>query len=525
MLPLATAAVVASALAAYPGGAGSSVAPTLVVDNSFVMKTSDPQRAYEPTSFAVDRAIYDTLFTFERGDLAHPIPLLVKSWKAGNGATSFTFRLEKNVYFADGTPLTSADVVFSLRRLVNLKGSPAFLLAGVTVSAKGRDAVVMRSRTPMPQLPSILAAPPTAIINSKLVEAHGGTDAANAATADKAEQWFNSSASAGAGSGPYTLKSYSATSQIVLTASKRYWGSKKPRFGSVVFRNMPAATQLLNVARGSHEIAIDLSSQQAQTLAGNHKLRVSLQPSTWVFYLVSNDDPQISTVTPNKQFQRAVRYGLDYEGIVSVAGPGAIQAAGVIPSMLLGSLPKKLAIEQNLAKARAALAASGVANEQVTLEYPSDLTLNGVSFATLAQKVQASLQSAGIDVTLSGSPIASWLPRWRDGKLAFALSAATFDYPDPGDYLVFTPGELIGNHAGWPKGSDPAIEQLAAKALFTTAPTARKSLYQQLQLQLNERGPFFPLMQPAQVFVATADLRNAVFDAVYQVDVTQVSST
>ena len=40
-----------------------------------------------------------------------------------------------------------------------------------------------------------------------------------------------------------------------------------------------------------------------------------------------------------------------------------------------------------------------------------------------------------------------------------------------------------------------------------------------------ERGPFFPLMQPAQVFVATADLRNAVFDAVYQVDVTQVSST
>ena len=90
---------------------------------------------------------------------------------------------------------------------------------------------------------------------------------------------------------------------------------------------------------------------------------------------------------------------------------------------------------------------------------------------------------------------------------------------------VFTPGELIGNHAGWPKGSDPAIEQLAAKALFTTAPTARKSLYQQLQLQLNERGPFFPLMQPAQVFVATADLRNAVFDAVYQVDVTQVSST
>jgi len=37
------------------------------------------------------------------------------------------------------------------------------------------------------------------------------------------------------------------------------------------------------------------------------------------------------------------------------------------------------------------------------------------------------------------------------------------------------------------------------------------------------RGPYFPLFQPAQVFVATSDLRNAAFNAVYLVDVAQVS--
>ena len=32
----------------------------------------------------------------------------------------------------------------------------------------------------------------------------------------------------------------------------------------------------------------------------------------------------------------------------------------------------------------------------MTLEYPSDLTINGVPFTTLAQKVQANLQAAGL---------------------------------------------------------------------------------------------------------------------------------
>ena len=203
---------------------------------------------------------------------------------------------------------------------------------------------------------------------------------------------------------------------------------------------MIAPTQLLNVQRGSHEVAIDLSADQAQTLKSNSKVHVSLQPSTWVFWLFTNNDPQISAITSNKQFQTAVRYALDYKSIVGVAGPGAIQAPGMIPSMFLGSLPQKDAIKQNLTKAKAALAASGVASQQVTLEYPSDLTINGVPFTTLAQKVQANLQAAGFNVTLSGSPTSNWLKKYRDGKMAFGLSLWGPDYPDPADYLAFTPG-------------------------------------------------------------------------------------
>ena len=523
LLPLTTTIALVCALAAFGATTHRSAAPTLVVDNSFTIKTSDPQRAFDPTASIIDRALFDTLFTYNKGDLTTPIPLLVQSWKASNGAKTFTFQLKKNARFANGAPLTSADVVFSLNRLINIKGNPAFLLTGITVSAHGKYTVVMKSTTPATQLTAILANPSTGIVNSKLVKAHGGTAAADASTADKAEQFLNTSASIGAGSGPYTLKDYSTTSQITLVPNAKYWGPKKPAFGTVVVRNMLAPTQLLNVQRGSHEVAIDLSSDQAQTLKSNSKVRVSLQPSTWIFWLFTNNDSSVSSITSNKQFQTAVRYALDYKSIVSIAGPGAIQAPGMIPSMFLGSLPQKDAIKQNVTKAKSALAVSGVGSQQVTLEYPSDLTINGVPFTTMAQKVQSNLQAAGFNVTLSGSPTSNWLTKYRDGKMAFGLSLWGPDYPDPADYLAFTPGNLVGLRAGWPKGSDAAIEKLAAKALVTTASAARKSIYQQIQLQLNQRGPFIPLMQPTQVFVATSDLTNAVYNSVYSIDVTHVS--
>jgi peptide/nickel transport system substrate-binding protein len=523
LAPLAAAVVAAAALVAA-GTAARTAAPTLVIDNSFTIKTSDPGRAFDPTASLIDHGLYDTLFTYKGDDLAHPVPLLVAAYKASSDAKTYTFQLKKNVHFADGTALTSADVVWSLKRLVNLKGNPAFLLAGISVSAPSKYTVVMRSKTPATQLPVVLANPSTGILNSALVKKNGGSDAADAAKSDKAENWLNSPSSAGAGSGPYTLSTYSTTSQISLKPSTSYWGAKKSPWSSVVVRNMISATQLLNVGRGSHEIAVDLSADQAQTLSGNKNVSVSLQPSTWIFFVWANDNPKVSALTANPNFQKALRYGIDYSSLVSLAGKGAIQAPGVIPSMFLGSLPQSARVNTSVAKAKAALAAANVGNQQLTMIYPSDLTINGVPFTSLAQKIQSNLQAIGLNIKLSGSPTSNWLDQYRSGKTPLGLSLWGPDYPDPADYLVFTPGQLVGLRAGWPKGADAAIEKLAAKAAKTTAPAARAVVYRSIQRLLNQSGPFFPLIQPTQVFVATKDLKGAVYNSVYTVDTLQVSS-
>ena len=510
--------VAAIALFATSAWSAEAQTDTLVVDRSFEIRTSDPQRAFEPTASIVDRGIYDTLLTFKGGDVSRPLPMAARSYSASKDAKTYTFQLRRDIRFADGTPMTAADVVFSFRRLINLKGNPSFLLAGVKASARGKYAVVLRSATPNTALPAIVANTSLGIVNSKLAKKNGATDAANADKTDKAEKWFNSPASRGAGSGPYLLRQYSTTSQIILEQNPRYWGPK-PAFERVVLRNMVAATQFINVQRGKHEVAIDLSAQHAQSLRSNRRVAVRTQPSTWVFWLFANNNPQISPSTPNKRFQNAVRSALDYASFVRLAGPGAIQARGIIPSMFLGSLPRSAAPRRNLARARSELAASGVGDETFTVEYPSDLTINGVAFATLAQRVQANLQEIGVEVELAGAPVGTWLDKYRNGTMAFGLSLWGPDYPDPADYLAFMPGELVGTRVGWPKGSDRVVERLAARARVTTSDAARAPIYRQIQQRLNQTGPYFPLIQPTQVFAATSDLRGAVFNPLYSIDV------
>jgi len=397
---LAVAAIAVAAGTARANAHVASASKTLVVDNTFQLKSSDPARSGEPTGEMIDKAIYETLLTFRGGNVSHPLPLLAKSYTVSKDARTFTFKLDPRARFSDGARVTPADVVFSLKRVENIKQIASAFLEGVTVSAKGPSTVVLKTATPNPALPYILPNSALGIVEAKVVRAHGGSDAANAATADKAEAYLNTHS---AGSGPYILKSFDIASQVVLSRNSNYWGSKKPYFDTVVVRNQTAPTQILNVQRGSNEVALDLSPTQAATIHGKSVV-VQRTASANFIYMFANLSSSISSVTSNPHFQAAVRYGIDYPGIVKLAGTGAVQAAGIIPSMFLGALPRTDAVKPDLAKAKAELAKSGISNPTATLTFPSDVTLNGLSFATLAQKIQSDLARVGIKINLDGAP-------------------------------------------------------------------------------------------------------------------------
>lgn len=511
----------ASGSSTAAGSGGSSAAPvtssgTLVVDTAFQLKTADPGRMFEPTGLLIDHAMYATLLTFTGDDVKKPVPDLAESYTASTDGKVYTFKLRKNAVFSDGTPVTSADVVFSLNRVKNVKGNPSFLMDGITVTAPDASTVVLTSATPNPAIPFIVPNSALGILNSKAVKAAGGSDAAGADKTDTAEAALNKKSE---GAGPYILDSYSTTTQVKMTANPKYWGTA-PKYQTIIVRNVQANVQKLNVLKGQSQIAVDLSPAQAQGLGSSVQTVSGASPN--VFFLFTNNSATVSKTTSNPDFQEAVRYGVDYDSLVNLAGTGAVQANGIIPTMFLGSLAAGTGVKRDVARAKAALAKSGLTNPTVKLSYPSDIQVNGLNFGDLAARVQANLKEIGITVTLAPASVQTALDTYRGGKEEMGLWEWGPDYPDPGDYLNFLPGQVVGKRANWLAGQSPALEALGTKAAATIDDATRVTQYTEIQKMMNQAGPIMPLIQPAQILVAANSVKNVKANALWLVDLSEL---
>ena len=65
----------------------------------------------------VERLMFGSLI--KMADNLDPIPDLAESFEISEDATVYTFHLHQNATFSDGTPLTAADVVFTLERALD----------------------------------------------------------------------------------------------------------------------------------------------------------------------------------------------------------------------------------------------------------------------------------------------------------------------------------------------------------------------------------------------------------------------
>ena len=520
MVKLACAAALALLLIdACTSSAPPQINSALVVDKSFDIKSADPHRELSVTGAMVARALYSTLLSFDGADESKPVPWMARSYSSSEDARRFTFHLRHDIVFSDGTALTSADVVFSYERIINLKAAPSALLAGVSVSAPDAYTVAINSTDPDPALPAITTNPALAIVNSRAVQSHGGVNAVGAAVTDRATDFLNT---VSAGSGPYVLESFSTSSDILLTANPRYWGPK-PFFHRVVIANTDAPTEIGSISSTTREIALDLSPAQAGALPRSSALRITALASPELVFLFANDNPLVSPVTSNRHFQNAIRHALDYDAMVHLMGAGAMRAAGLVPSMLLGALPSWSALKYDLGQARLELAASGLNSPAVTLGFASDMTVDGVAVSALASMVGAELGLAGIKVKLAGSPSASALADYAAGREQLGLWSLAPGYADPGYYLPFLPGRALGLRAGWPAGADPSLESLGVQAATTADASSRAQLFQHLQGQLNDEGPFFPLLQPGRVIVAAPGVMAIAYNPSWSVDIAAVS--
>jgi peptide/nickel transport system substrate-binding protein len=490
------------------GGSGK----TLVVDNSFDLKTSDPARAFELTGSIVDKALYETVLTFNGSDVTKPVPDIM-SYSESNDDKTLTLTMHGKHYFSNGDPVTVDDVVWSLKRVQAIAGNPSFLLDGVTVTKQSSTQVVLTTATPNPALPFILPNPSLGILNAKVLEQHGGSDTSS----DKAEAFLNGNSQ---GSGPYMLKSYNVNTKVVFEPNPHYAGTK-PTFSDVVLENVAGPTQKINVQAGASQVALDLNATQVQGIS-TAKTKVIKGTSPYVMYLWFNQDSTVGAgVTNNQDFLTAIRKSTDYSKILQLSGTGSVQPGGIVPSQFAGSIKADSTDSFDLAAAKAALAKSGYNGQTVTFSYPNDITVDGLQFETLAQALQSQWAAAGIKVNLAPGPIATVLDSYRAGKLQSGIMYWGPDFPDASDYLVFSPGQDLGLRAGWKAGADDTVTQLSNAAASASAGT-RVQAFQSWQKALNETGPFVPLVQPGQYVVTATSITSVPLNPVWTVDLAAI---
>lgn len=493
---------------------GGDAPTSVVIDTAFTLETGDPGRNYVPTGYMVSKAVYETLLDFAGSDESTPIDGLA-SYTANEDATVFTFTLKEGRVFSDGSPITADDVVFSLNRVKGMTESKAnFLMEGIEVAKIDDKTVELTTATPSLKLPALMTNPSLAIVNSKVVIENGGTTD----NSDAAEEFLNG---ASAGSGPYVLDSLDFESQVVLTENENYNGDEDIDFTRVVIRSVSeSATQKMNLEGGDSQVAVDLSGDQVAELKDG--VTVTSTPSAQTIFLLLNQAAGVSPVTSSPDFVSAVRYALDYDALLELAGAGSEQATGVIPPSFLGALTD--GVEQDLDASKAALEASGYAGETVTLEYPNDYPVGGVSFTPLAERIQSQLKDAGITVELAPAPFTTQIDEYVNGREAFSIWFWGPDYADSANFLPFAAGQKVGLRAGWAAEQSPEIVELATAAENATSVEERESAFSEFAAALQEDGPFVPLIVPGSNIATASFISGVAYNSTWTMDIAELKA-
>lgn len=484
------------------------------------IRTFDPHRQYEITPPQIIRATYETLVTLpERGARIDSVePLLAESYEVSDDALVYTFKLRSDVKFNSGNPLTAEDVVFSFQRLGNLQDNPAWLYSDHVEKVEAVDERTVRVtlKEPNAAFLAMLVSPNFSIVDSQVVKAQGGSDAADAKENDKAMDWLDNNS---AGTGPYVLKEWKRNEQVVLERNPNYW-RQGGFFDRIIFRELPDdAARQQAFERGDIDIAVGLDLDAIERLKAEDKANVLVGNTLDMTYLAMTTNPEISKELADPRVREAIARAIDYTGIIeNLLNNNALHIPSIIPLGLLGTDPN-LALKQDLERAKALLKEAGLENGfTLTMVYPGEYKLNNFLLAdTLVAKLQEDLKALNITLEAEPRDEATWRADYRAGKLLITVADWTPDFLDPHGWA---PAFAVkgGSAARRVYYDNPEAAALAQEAGKTPDPQKRAEMYLQLQQILLKDLPFVGIFQPRTQIVVSKSLKDVIYNPVYFID-------
>lgn len=461
-------------------------------------QTLNPIFAEGESQWRVESLIFNGLLEIDP-QTRLPVPALAAGFTASPDGLTYTFTLRENVKWHDGSPFTSADVVwtYSLLRDPTYQAPLAPYAALISkVTAPNARTVVFTLNAPYAAFPARLGTVP--VIPRRPFAALKG-NALRAGLLDWARP---------IGTGPFRFASADPGRAVRLEANRTYFRGAPllDRYEFVVGRD-PASTQEaltggeIDVVWLPPSVAASLPEQDFLTRAD-----VAAATTTLLFFNVDSSRPALA----DARVRQAVGKAVDGAKAAAAMG-GELQASGEYQPPTSPAYPEPAAqpAPPDPAAAAGLLDAAGWRAAQpggIRAKGKQPLALNlylnrvpagfptmlGRSYLPLARQIQADLRAVGVDVRIHEEGWEQLARRlFTEHDFDLALLSMTPDADPDQSYIwasdSYTRGFNIGHY------SSPLVDTLLKTALQQQATAQRLKAYAQLQTALASDLPAVPL--------------------------------
>ncbi len=492
------------------GGAAGGDRDVVILRDSD-LSTLDPHRMWCDTCMIVLSGTYERLVNVDPADPNQLLPGLAESWESNADSTEFTFKLNPAATFADGSPVTSADVKWSYERSANMMAGGSFMLSGLVRvdTPDPQTAVVVFERPNSPFFKVAGAALALSIANSKMLSTEAGATSGPGSDADPADEWFAQGKSAG--SGPYVIESFSPDQEIVLARNENYWGTKAP-FASITIKDTPeAAAQVLQMRSGDADLAMNVSFDALGELDGAEGVSSAALDSFNFIHLNLNQYAPGGEPFADPLVRQAVRHAIDYEALIdaTLAGNGRVQATA-IPNGFPGTEDLPLPTHDP-EKAKELLAEAGLADGFSIEAMYFQANIYGVDFDTMWQRIQQDLGEVGIDVQLKPVDGPQWVDAMSTTGIPFTTTFFAPDYIDASGYIQYF-GPVTGSNRGFGvpvPGATYAVNDEADALLqegLSQPDAERAQTWAKIGQIMVDDAEVVPVVNPKTLFVFRDDL-------------------
>jgi peptide/nickel transport system substrate-binding protein len=400
-------------------------------------------------------------------------PWLATSWTQSADKLTWTFKLRTDVTFSDGTPMTSADVKFSLDESSSTKGGWEFINSAIDkVTTPDAHTVVVKTKYPWAPLLADLACPSNGIIPNKY--------------AGRAKKAFYTSP---IGTGPFVWDTWKKGSKLTFKKNTKYWRKGLPYLDSVSWQVVPDDnTRNVMIQGNTAQINENPPFSTIEQLKGVQGVTVTLFPSTRTDYILMNEK---RAPYDDVHVRRAISYAIDREALVKTVLFGNGTPAN---SLFMPTVPyydkNTPGQSYDMDKAKAELALSKVPKGFTTTYAASS---GDATDSQIAQILQASLKQLGITMNIQNTDPSALHDLQSALNYDISHSYWTMDIADPDELVQFAVLPAGGGHSFDTNYTSPKAQSLATQAEKTFDKAKRQELYSQLQTLLAEDA-FLPAL-------------------------------